>query len=62
MRRQDKEFKKANFTLDNFIGDTIRLLGIINLQVILGEGCKILAIDVLFVVIDASASYNAILG
>lgn len=51
-----------NFPLMGFASTTTYPLGVINLPVFVREGCKPLALNVIFIMVDAPVSYNDIFG
>lgn len=62
MVRSKKDLKKVNFSLMGFASNMTYPVGAFTLPLYLGEGWKTLTINVIFIVADASTSYNAILA
>lgn len=62
MVRNRKELKKVDFPLIEFAISAIYPLRVIPHQVVLGVGWKILMIDIIFIVVEAPASYETIIG
>lgn len=62
MGRSKRDLKRVDFPLIGFPGRTTYPLGAITRPVILGEGWKSIEVSVAFIVVDAPALYNAILG
>lgn len=60
MRKSEKGLKKVNFPLMGLVSTTIYLVGVIIMPVYLGEGWKVLTINVMLIIVDELASYNAI--
>lgn len=61
MGRSKKDLKNVNFPLMGFASNTTYLVGAITLSVYKGERWKTLTINITFIVVAASDSYNAIL-
>lgn len=62
MGKNEKDLKKVNFPLMGFASEATYLIEVITLPVYFGEEWNSLTLDVTFIVVDAPASYNTILG
>lgn len=62
MGQSKKDLKRVDFPFIGFDGRTTYPLGVIDLIVVLGDGWKNIEVSVAFIVVNAPASYNVILG